>query len=85
MEWRRGRKEDTRHFVDEALAHNLTMHKDNIYGQQAASQLMDCLQDGNTDLSRRVIVVYAGYSKEMQKMIASDHGRRLHARLRSHI
>ena len=59
-------------FVDEA--HNLTMHKDNIYGQQAASQLMDCLQDGNTDLSRRVIVVYAGYSKEMQKMIASDAG-----------
>ena len=59
-------------FVDEA--HNLTMHKDNIYGQQAASQLMDCLQDGDTDLSRRVIVVYAGYSKEMQKMIASDAG-----------
>ena len=54
-------------FVDEA--HNLTMHKDNMYGQQAASQLMDCLQDGNTDLSRRVIVVYAGYSKEMQKMM----------------
>ena len=59
-------------FVDEA--HNLTMHKDNMYGQQAASQLMDCLQDGNTDLSRRVIVVYAGYAKEMQKMIASDAG-----------
>ena len=59
-------------FVDEA--HNLTMHKDNIYGQQAASQLMDCLQDGDTDLSRRVIVLYAGYSKEMQKMIASDAG-----------
>ena len=35
---------------------------------------MDCLQDGNTDISRRVIVVYAGYSKEMQKMIASDAG-----------
>ena len=41
-------------FADEA--HNLTLHKDNMYGQQAASQLMDCLQDKDMN----VIVVYAG-------------------------
>ena len=45
-------------FADEA--HQLTMHKDNMYGQKGASQLMDCLQDGNGDISNRVIVIYAG-------------------------
>tara|TARA_B100000787_G_scaffold50550_1_gene36415 strand:+ start:15 stop:1031 length:1017 start_codon:yes stop_codon:yes gene_type:complete len=65
-------------FVDEA--HQLTMHKDNMYGQQAASQLMDCLQDGDgADESRRVIVIYAGYVDGMQILMQSDagYGRRI--------
>jgi hypothetical protein len=68
-------------FVDEA--HQLTMHKDNLYGQQVAAQLMDCLQDGNgEDDARRVIVIYAGYVAGMQTLITSDEGcsRRIHHR-----
>ena len=60
-------------FADEA--HNLAAHKDNIYGQQAASQLMDCLQDGDdNDAARRVIVIYAGYPEPMKKLLNSDPG-----------
>lgn len=66
-------------FADEA--HNLTQHKDNIYGQQAASQLMDCLQDGGADPSQRVIdpsqrviVIYAGYPEKMRTLMESDPG-----------
>ena len=59
-------------FVDEA--HQLTMQKDNMYGQQAAAQLMDCLQDGGADDSRRVIVIYAGYGAGMQTVMKSDPG-----------
>jgi len=60
-------------FADEA--HQLTMHKDNIYGQQVASGLMNCLQDGGGgDETRRVIVIYAGYAAGMQTLMASDSG-----------
>ena len=59
-------------FADEA--HNLTKHKQNMYGQQAASQLMDCLHDGNSDASQRVIVIYAGYREPIQKFMNSDPG-----------
>lgn len=59
-------------FADEA--HQLTVDGENMYGQQVASQLMDCLQDGDHDVSKRVIVIYAGYEKEMQTLMESDPG-----------
>jgi len=61
-------------FADEA--HQLTMHKDNRYGYQVASELMNCLQDGDNDETSRVIVIYAGYKAGMQTLMNSDPGYR---------
>ena len=55
-------------FVDEA--HQLTEHKDNQYGKQAATTLMNCLQDKD----KRVIAIFAGYRDKMTAFMQVDEG-----------
>jgi len=60
-------------FADEA--HKLTEDKKNTYGMQAASELMDCLQDKDSANGKEsVIVIYAGYEQGMDKFFKSDPG-----------
>merc|ERR1712224_213418 len=55
-------------FADEA--HTLVMDRQNMYGKQVASELMNCLQ---TPLAEGgCIVVFAGYPGGMKTLLQSD-------------
>ena len=57
-------------FADEA--HTLVMDRQNMYGKQVASELMNCLQ---TPLAEGgCIVVFAGYPGGMKTLLQSDPG-----------